>query len=571
MTQQVITSREQYDALVKQKAPVETPDSSAGDYAKTAAQGFGAGALDAFTAIPRLATGAFSKAFGVKDPFARISGRGFLSDVAAVIEGPEAGSAYDEAQIERAHQNPTTATIGEVAGQVAGAAAGGLGGLARGAGAATTEALGGGVVARLLGAGAAGAVEGGPLGFAGASNEAYLQRQQLDWDHAIAATGLGALLGGGLRLGGKALAEGVGAARRGAQDFAESLVQKGSKATDEVANEAFDPSVYQGGGAVGPGSSAASAAVEAGANWAKSKAIHAAVDFLPVTGLGRAAVRMGLNAVADAGGGKLQELAAKAGTMAADAVESAAGPIKSAAGKLRPAAAAGSLSLFLGEHASPEAAFAARADELQGLAANNGADTRNKIVAALGPIASEQPGAIQAAQQTADRGIQYLLSKLPVPSIDSTSLTPMASKPRISRADALEFGQSWTAVYHPETTIASIARGTVVPDQMQALRLVYPTWATTIEQAAGVRLQRLDAEGVTLTERQRRTFDVVLSLDGASDALSTPAFVGRYGPRMSDAAQAGQKGQGGGGGRSGTSKIAANHMTQTDKLLGAGD
>lgn len=542
---------------------VSARETSALEYGQTAAEGLASGALDAFTAVPRMASGALSKAFGVKDPLAGISGRGFLSDVAAVTQGAETGSQYEEDQRGRAARNPGTATASTIAGQVAGAALSGAGGLARGAGAVATEGLGGGLVARLLGAGAAGAVEGAPLGYAGASDAAYLQKQQLDGEHAVAAAGLGALLGSGLRLGGAAVAEAAGAGARAVGDAAARFTGDAT----ETAPGTFDPSIYQA-------KPAASGPVEEAGNFLKkrvaAKAIHAAIDFLPIGGAGRFAARQAVHAMGGEASEKLVELATKAGTMAVDAVTAAAPVAAAAASKTASVLTTPAIALFTQGHETPEDAYAAHIGNLQDLAANGGAGIRNKVVASLGPLASSNPAALTAAQQTADRGVQYLLSIAPTPPLDTASLTPLSSKPKVSRAQAIEWGQSWTDVMHPERTLAAISRGTVATQQMKTLRLVYPSWADVISDAAAAQLRKLDASGKPLTEPQRRTFDIVLGLDGASDALSSPQFVARYGPKMGDSASSGKDAaQPKGAPSKGNPKFLASYRTTTDSILGA--
>lgn len=205
-------------------------DSSLGDYAKTAGEGFASGALDAFTAPARLLTAAGSKALGTSDPFEGISGRGFLSDMAATAGGAEAGSQYDEAQHARAEANPTTATLGTMAGTMAGALAGS--GVANAAGRGVTGALGGGLGARLAGAGVAGALDGAPLGLAQAGDQAWLDRQKIDGQHALAAAGLGALLGGTLSFATRGAAEVFGAAGRGVRRAADGVM---AEAPEEAA------------------------------------------------------------------------------------------------------------------------------------------------------------------------------------------------------------------------------------------------------------------------------------------------------------------------------------------------
>lgn len=214
------------DAYLAQQTAKTEAESFTGKL-KTAGEGLASGALEGLTAPARLATAGFSKLTGAADPFAGISGRGFLSDVAAVGGGAEAGSAYDDAQRLRAETNPLTAGASSVAGQIAGAAAGGLGSVARGAGAAAAKAGGAGVLGRLGGAAVAGAIEGAPLGLAAESDAAYVENRQLTGEQALAAGGIGALLGGSLSFAAHGAGEALGAVKGRTSSALEDVMNGG--------------------------------------------------------------------------------------------------------------------------------------------------------------------------------------------------------------------------------------------------------------------------------------------------------------------------------------------------------
>lgn len=164
-----------------------------------------------------------------------------LSDVAAKELG------LGEGMLQRQEYNPIASTGGEVVGTVgslflpggaAGRAAGTAGRAARVAtaapralarsaealGAATTRRLGGGMAAKALGAGAAGAAEGAAYGAAQAISQAALRDQELTAEMlltgALEGAALGGLLGGGLS------ALGSGASKAGSK-LREKLGGKG--------------------------------------------------------------------------------------------------------------------------------------------------------------------------------------------------------------------------------------------------------------------------------------------------------------------------------------------------------
>ncbi len=229
-------------ADIERAIKVKEAESATGQL-KTVGEGAASGAFDAATAIPRLATAGASALTGVEDPLARVSGRQFIEDVGAVGsellggQGAEAaGRDIRQGQQLRAQTNPGEAFVSQLAGQVGAAAATGGASLAAGAGTGAAKALGGGLAARLAGAGVAGAIEGAPLAMVQAQDQAYIEGRQLTSQQAMAHAGIGALLGGGLSIAGKAAGEGLSAifgAAKGAlsgatERAAEGAAEKGA-------------------------------------------------------------------------------------------------------------------------------------------------------------------------------------------------------------------------------------------------------------------------------------------------------------------------------------------------------
>lgn len=182
--------------------------------AATAAEGLVSGAVDAVSAPGRAVSAIGSHVAGVADPLADMTGRKALETGAYVaggqgLQGAQAAQEYAANQRTRAQENAGTAMVSSVIGQVAGS--GGLSGLGKAAGGSLTEALGGGVAARIAGAGATAAVEGAPLGLTQAQDQAYIENRKLTGEQAMAAMGTGALLAGGLGAGAKGLEEVFGA------------------------------------------------------------------------------------------------------------------------------------------------------------------------------------------------------------------------------------------------------------------------------------------------------------------------------------------------------------------------
>jgi len=201
------------DAALKREAA-----SSTGNKAAAFAEGFASGTVDAATAIPRTVSALGSHVAGVADPLADMTGRGALETGAYALgggglQGAQTAKDYAEGARLRAEQNSGYATAGSIGGQILGSELGGLGALARGAGGLASKAAGAGRMARIGGAGVAGAAEGAPLALTAAQDEAYIQNRKLTGEMAIAAMGTGALIGGGLGIAAKGLGEAIGAGR----------------------------------------------------------------------------------------------------------------------------------------------------------------------------------------------------------------------------------------------------------------------------------------------------------------------------------------------------------------------
>lgn len=186
--------------------------------AKTAASAVSSGLVDAFTALPRATSAVGSYLLGAEDPAKGMSGRDLLETGAYVaggegLAGARSAQEFAAAERLRATENPVTAGVSGIVGNVAGAALGGLGGLGQGAGGAAARALGGKAAARIVGGAVTGAVEGAPLSLVAAQDTAYIENRQLTGEQAMAALGTGALLGAAVGGGAKALGEVFGAAK----------------------------------------------------------------------------------------------------------------------------------------------------------------------------------------------------------------------------------------------------------------------------------------------------------------------------------------------------------------------
>lgn len=470
---------------------------------------------------PLTAVGAIGEATGLtkKNPFTL---EGVLGSEAA----PTGRQADEQQALEAAH--PIATGAGAIAGSIAGSL--------------PTAALGGGV-ARLVGGGFAGAAvggaaEGATYGLASAADQAEHDRQQLDGQHALAAAGLGALLGGSLRLGGEAAGRVFGA---------------GAGALDSFADEA----PYKVAGAISEHAPAiAEKATKLGLKGAGLT--HGLAGYLFGEAAGDAVAPKVADVIARNSGaiGAIAQRGAKAAAQTIDAVTTGASAV-------RPAVAPTAMSVFLGKEKEPERAYESRVDELNRLASDNGAGIRDAIADSLGPVAARQPGAVLGMTQAATNGVKYLLSKLSGGGVNTKSLTPVTDTFVPPRADISTFARVYAAVMKPATVLADIRRGTVTSDQLDAVRTVYPDWyQNNVIAVYGQKLVQRDAKGQRLSYDQQRIANLVLGTNTGLDSVDLALTVGPAFTKQSK--QQGSPNRSSGGGSN------QQPMTPTDAILGSG-
>lgn len=217
---------------------------------------------------------------------------------------------------------------------------------------------------------------------------------------------------------------------------------------------------------------------------------------------------------------------------------------------------------FMAGAKTPEAAFKVKAAELEALAADPTLIV-DKVAKAFGPI--EDTAGIQAVLETAQRGIQYLISKMPAHGPDPTSLTPHLDQIEPERSEISRFARIHDTIWHPETAVADIKNGTVVPDQIEALRAVYPP---VLDKAAQHTVSALVARKQPLWASERATASMILD---AHSGIDSPEFAQKYGPGFASYGappEDSKKAPGGAGRRLGhKSQAAAAYGTGTTSQL----
>lgn len=471
-----------------------------------------------------------------------------------VIGGLDAPTDRQQAQSDAlAAAHPIASGAGSVVGTIAGAAPTlALGGAVAGG---ATRALGGGVAARLAGAAAGGATEGASYGLAGASDQARVEHQTLDGEHALAAAGMGALFGGSLSLAGKAAGEVFAAGGRAVKPGLEAFADKSPALVGKAIAEKGDVIADK---VVGKGLKLAGLS-------------HGIPGYLAGEVAGEA-VAPAVSRFIEQNSGRLGAIAQRGARAAASAIDGAMALGESAQPTFKLAGAGATktaLDVFQGPHDTPEKAYTERVAELQSLGANQGEGVRDAVANMFGPAAHGQEAAVVSATQTAQRGLDYLMGKIPSAGVAIDSLTPLTDRPVPDRVELSNFGRIYAAVMQPSTVLRDIRSGMVTKDQLDAVKAVYPTWfQSNILDALGPKLRARDVDGRRLLPPEAHVLNLLLGIDTGADSA---AFGARYGDAFAKAGQPSQSQSAtatGSGRKLGQSKYAESFATPSTTDLG---
>ena len=220
-----------------------------------------------------------------------------------------------------------------------------------------------------------------------------------------------------------------------------------------------------------------------------------------------------------------------------DFFERAASPIRAllpqaakagAARSLKPIPTVTALELFRGKEADNQKAYKKRVTELLASTENFGAGIRARSEEALGELPAKAPKLSQAMVTTATRGAEFLKSKIPAPIVDSKSLTPKTTPPIVSDFEIAQFARYWSAVSNPLSVLDDLRRGTVAPEQVEALQAVYPKLYQSIQTGVREKLLELDEAGIIVPYQARLQLDLLLNLNGAGEVTASVEFMLRY-------------------------------------------
>lgn len=183
----------------------------------------------------------------------------------------------------------------------------------------------------------------------------------------------------------------------------------------------------------------------------------------------------------------------------------------------RAGATSAAIMLFRGKHKSDDEAMQARTRAL--LQADPGT---------LGQHIPNMPDAVAlAAGGAASNGIAYLRAQLPS-YLQSPSLLRGNQQPVMSRPDLVKFARVWGTVTAPASAAKDLKSGRLMPDQVDALKTVYPSIYDELRTTTLVALGKADDAGHKIPIQTRMQLATLLQLDDAAD----PALTGQQADRI---------------------------------------
>lgn len=191
----------------------------------------------------------------------------------------------------------------------------------------------------------------------------------------------------------------------------------------------------------------------------------------------------------------------------------AAGPVGAVLAAEHGPTRRGALTRFQGPYPTPQAAFAARRDELLRAHADP-IRFAEGVAKNFGALASTHPTIYPAVAQRVGTMAAYLKEHLPV-GIVRTLRHPNGLPP--TQEALAQYAAIYEAVTDPASTLDDLAAGTVRPEAIQALRDVHPDLYQSVRYAV---IRELATAGPGVPTQTKVRLDLLLELDGAA----TPAF-----------------------------------------------
>lgn len=186
-------------------------------------------------------------------------------------------------------------------------------------------------------------------------------------------------------------------------------------------------------------------------------------------------------------------------------------------------------------------------DDVSQLAADPSA-MLDRVASNTGSLANVAPGVAGALARTADRAVKYLAQAGAKP----PKAGPLAPEWHATEDEIHAYNVKSEVVHEPMAVLKHAAAGTLVPDQLDALRTVYPTLARQITDMA---LSKLTAAPKGISYRSRLMLSMLTGVD--VDGTTSPEAIARNQAAIHARAQQEQAAPAAQGGRSTQMTLAA--------------
>lgn len=176
---------------------------------------------------------------------------------------------------------------------------------------------------------------------------------------------------------------------------------------------------------------------------------------------------------------------------------------------------------FLAGAGGERATFERSAEAMKGAAADPGRVAR-LIQASLGDIAEEKPGVGMHVAETIMRGVNHLVAHLPPGMTPTPGLAaPQFEKPSYSDSEMRGWARRAAAINDPHSILLHMRQGYITPEEVDAVREVYPDLYEKIDLMLRKELATLQ---VAPSREQRLQLSVAFGIP--ADASLTPEVLG---------------------------------------------
>lgn len=173
----------------------------------------------------------------------------------------------------------------------------------------------------------------------------------------------------------------------------------------------------------------------------------------------------------------------------------------------------------LDDERNPNERFKQAADHVRAIAASPAA-AQQELYGSLRRLDDHTPGVAAEAVKVLQRGLTYLMSKLPAQSVDPNSPTPHLEEARINSVDRDAFLDAWETVQHPMKAVHELEDGHVSVDTIEAIKAVYPRMYKQLRETVQERLASREEP-----PSYQQLVQLSILFDLPTDSTLTPEFI----------------------------------------------